>query len=380
MDRPAKAGLVRRAELRIFSPVQDKTSGDCAKHECRKEESPLNLLVTGAAGYVGSVGAEQLLARGHNVIALDNLSEGHRQAVAKEAAFIHRDLGDAEGLDSVFREHRVDAVMHLAGESLVEKSVHEPSAFFKANVAYGIHLLDAMMRHRVRKLIFSSTAAVYGEPEITPITEEHPTLPINPYGQSKVLFERVLKDYGTSAGLRYVILRYFNAAGASERRGEDHRPETHVIPILLEAALGQREHFGVHGLDYPTPDGTCIRDYVHVLDIAEAHILALQHLERFSGQIFNVGNSRGYSVLEVLAAARSITGKPIPAQNGPRRPGDPAVLLASSEKIRRDLGWQPQVSSLENILRSAWAWKQKFPRGYPENSGTPRPDTEGHRD
>jgi UDP-glucose 4-epimerase len=329
----------------------------------------MNILVTGAAGYVGSICAELLVKLGHKVIALDNLSEGHRQAVPPQAVFLDGDLGDPLQLDRLFRSHSIDAVMHFAAECLVEKSVKEPSAFYLANVAYGINLLDAMARHGVNRLIFSSTAAVYGEPETAPIAEEHRTLPINPYGQSKLLFEQVLEGYRASTGLRFISLRYFNAAGASKDHGEDHRNETHIIPLLLHVALGQQSHFQVNGNDYPTPDGTCIRDYVHVLDIAEAHVLALKQIDRFSGQVFNVGNSQGYSVLEVIEAVRRVTGKSIATTFGPRRPGDPSVLVASSERIRRQLGWDPKYSDLDTIVETAWAWKQRFPFGY---AGTPQ--------
>ncbi len=324
----------------------------------------MNVLVTGAAGYIGSICAEVLIKRGHSVIALDNLSEGHRPAIPPQAAFCECDLADREGLEQVFRSYRIDAVMHFAALCVVERSVKEPSVFYAVNVAGGINLLDVMVRHGVPKLIFSSTAAVYGEPETVPIIEEDSTSPINPYGRSKLLFERVLQEYQATTSLRYISLRYFNAAGASEERGEDHRHETHIIPLLLEVALGKRAHFQVNGDDYPTPDGTCVRDYVHVLDIAEAHILALDQLDRVSGQAFNVGNNRGYSVREVLESARQITGKPIPATVGLRRAGDPAILVASSEKIRRELGWKPRLSDLESIVEMAWAWKQKYPVGY----------------
>lgn len=324
----------------------------------------MNVVVTGAAGYVGSVCAEVLVERGHKVIALDNLVEGHRQAIPREAVFWECDLADRKQLDRLFASHPIDAVMHFAAEALVEKSVREPSAFYVTNVACGVHLLDVMVRHGVKKLIFSSTAAVYGEPEQTPIPEEHPKVPINPYGQSKLVFEQILEHYRTYTSLQHVSLRYFNAAGASHERGEDHRNETHLIPRLLEVALGKRKRIEVNGDDYPTPDGTCIRDYVHVLDIAEAHVLALAQIERFAGQAFNVGNNRGYSVQEVLRAARGVTRHPIPAVVKPRRPGDPALLVASSKKIRRDLGWQPRFSSLESILETAWAWQEKFPSGY----------------
>ncbi len=324
----------------------------------------MNVLVTGAAGYVGSVCAEVLVERGHKVIALDNLGEGHRQAVPREAVFWECDLADRKQLDRLFASQPIDAVMHFAAEALVEKSVREASTFYVVNVACGVHLLDVMVRHGAKKLIFSSTAAVYGEPEKIPIPEEHPKVPINPYGQSKLVFEQILEHYRAYTGLQHVSLRYFNAAGASKERGENHRNETHLIPRLLEVALGKRERVEVNGDDYPTPDGTCIRDYVHVLDIAEAHLLALAQIERFAGQAFNVGNNQGYSVQEVLKVARHVTRHPIPAVVTPRRPGDPALLVACSKKIRRELGWQPRFSGLESILETAWAWQNRFPSGY----------------
>jgi UDP-glucose 4-epimerase len=332
----------------------------------------MNVLVTGAAGYVGSVCAEVLLAHGYGVIALDNLAEGHRQAVPEQALFWECDLSDRTRLEQLFRSHPVDAVMHFAAESEVGKSIQEPSTFYYANVACGVNLLDVMARQGIKKFIFSSTAAVYGEPENVPIPEEHRTSPINPYGRTKLLFEQILRDYRADSGLQYVSLRYFNAAGASAERGEDHRNESHLVPRLLQAALGQRERIEVHGNDYPTPDGTCLRDYVHVSDIAEAHVLALARLEHVAGQALNVGNSRGYSVMEVLDTARRVTGKPIPAVVAPRRPGDPAVLVASSERIRRELGWQPRLSSLESIVATAWAWKQRHPLGYAGEDKKPR--------
>ena len=328
----------------------------------------MNILVTGAAGYVGSVCAEALVKSGHSVIALDNLSEGHRQAVPREAIFCECDLKDLQGLERIFSSHQIDAVMHFAAASLVEESVHKPSKSYVANVANGIHLLDAMAGRGVKNFVFSSTAAVYGEPEEVPIQENHPTRPINPYGRSKLLFERVLEEYRELLGLRYVCLRYFNAAGASAERGEDHRCETHVIPILLDVVLGKREKFQVFGHDYSTPDGTCVRDYVHVQDIADAHILTLDQLERLSGQVFNVGNSRGYSVKEVLESVQRVTGRPVRAVSAPRRAGDPAVLVASSEKLRRELGWKPRFSDLDSIVRTAWDWKQRFPAGYDDHA------------
>ncbi len=324
----------------------------------------MNVLVTGAAGYIGSICAEVLLARGMNVIALDNLQEGHRAAVPPAALFCEVDLSDRQRLNSVFQQHRIDAVMHFAGEALVAKSVREPSAFYLANVAYGTILLDTMTRHKVRNLVFSSTCAVYGEPVQVPIPEDHPKAPINPYGKSKLTFEQILADYRAYTGLAYVALRYFNAAGASQERGEAHREETHLIPRVLDAAQGAAPHVDVFGADYPTPDGTCVRDYVHVLDIADSHVRALEAIDRVAGQSFNVGNGPGYSILQVIEASRRITGQPIPHKFSARRPGDPATLIATGEKIRRELGWQPRHSSLDEIISSAWTWKQKHPHGY----------------
>jgi UDP-glucose 4-epimerase len=324
----------------------------------------VNILVTGAAGYIGSICAEVLASRGMSVIALDSLLEGHRAAVPPSAVFCQVDLADRPQLESVFTQNKIDAVMHFAAEALVAKSVSEPSIFYATNVACGVNLLDAVTRHGVKKFIFSSTAATYGEPEIVPIPEDHRNLPINPYGKSKLVFEQILADYKLYTGLNYVALRYFNAAGASRERGEQHRVETHIIPRVLEAAAGGLPHVDVFGTDYPTPDGTCVRDYIHVLDIADSHLRALQEIERVSGEAFNVGNSRGFSILEVIDAAERVTGRKIPRKLGPRRPGDPAVLIASKEKLKRTLGWEASHSSLEEIIQSAWTWKQKYPRGY----------------
>jgi len=328
----------------------------------------LNILVTGAAGYIGSICAEVLVARGMNVIAVDNLLEGHSRAVPPGATFCNLDLGNREQLESVFKKHKIDAVMHFAAEALVAKSMKEPSIFYATNVACGVNLLDAMTRHGVRKFIFSSTAATYGEPEIVPIPEEHRKAPINPYGKSKLIFEGILADYKAYTGLQYASLRYFNAAGASLERGEHHRVETHLIPRVLDAAAGNLPYVDVFGTDYPTPDGTCVRDYIHVLDIADSHVRALLELDRVSGEAFNVGNSRGFSILEVIDAAERVTGREIPRKLGPRRPGDPAVLVASKEKLKRMLGWEAAHSSLEEIIQSAWAWKQKHPRGYEDDA------------
>jgi UDP-glucose 4-epimerase len=324
----------------------------------------LKVLVTGGAGYIGSVCTEVLLARGYDVVVLDSLQEGHRGAVPAEAAFCHADLGIRSQIEDVFSQHRIDAVMNFAGESLVAKSVREPSTFYAANVAGGVNLLDAMTRHGVKKLIFSSTAATYGEPDVVPIPEDHRKVPINPYGKSKLVFEQILADYRAYTGLDYVALRYFNAAGASAERGEAHRVETHLIPRVLDAASGAIPQVDVMGTDYPTADGTCVRDYVHVLDIADSHLRALEEIARVGGEAFNVGTSRGYSILEVLAEAERVSGRKSPRRLAPRRPGDPAVLVASKEKLKAALGWEAQHSSLEEVISSAWQWKQKHPHGY----------------
>lgn len=328
----------------------------------------MKILVTGAAGYIGSVCTETLIDRGHTVVALDDLSEGHREAVDDRAVFCRVNLHDSDSLNTIFEQHKVDAVMHFAALCLVEESVREPAKYYRANVSAGINLLEAMLRHGVKKLIFSSTAATYGEPEKTPIPEDHPNAPVNPYGASKLLFERVLSEFRVNSRLDYVTMRYFNAAGASEKHGEDHSPETHVIPILLEVAAGERDAFQVYGTDYPTPDGTCVRDYVHVLDIAQAHALAVERISEFAGRIYNIGNGEGFSVQEVLQTASRVAGRKINHRTASRRPGDPAVLVASSQRIRSELGWAPAFSSLEAIIRSAWDWKQRFPRGYASGS------------
>jgi UDP-glucose 4-epimerase len=329
----------------------------------------MSVLITGAAGYVGSICTEVLIARGIKVIALDSLVEGHRAAVPPECEFHQCDLLDSDRLNNLMRTSKIDAVMHFAAESLVEKSVREPSEFFRVNVAGGIILLNAMIRNNVKHIVFSSSAAVYGEQERSPIVEDCAKLPINPYGETKLVFENVLGDYGRYTGLKHISLRYFNAAGASHDRGEAHRTESHLIPRVLEVAAGQREFFEIRGEDYSTPDGTCVRDYVHILDIADAHVLTLQTLDRISGEAFNVGNSRGHSVREVLETSRRVTGNPIPSRSAPRRPGDPSTLIASGEKIHRMLGWEPRFSSLESIVQSAWDWKQRHPHGYPEAAG-----------
>ncbi|MEB3197026.1 MAG: UDP-glucose 4-epimerase GalE [Candidatus Sericytochromatia bacterium] len=323
----------------------------------------MNVLVVGGAGYIGSVTVERLRAAGLSPIVFDNLTKGHRAAVPPEVPFYQGDMGDRQALDAVFQAHAIDAVMHFAALSLVGESVEHPARYFQNNVAKGLVLLDAMRDAGVTKLVFSSTAAVYGEPTRWPIEEDFPHAPTNPYGESKLAFEKALKWYERAYGLRYAALRYFNACGASERVGEDHDPETHLIPLILQVAQGRREFIGMFGDDYPTPDGTCVRDYIHVEDLADAHIKALGVLGERS-VTYNLGNGTGFSVKQVVEAARAVTGHAIPARVMPRRAGDPAVLVASSARIREELGWNPVKPAIETIIADAWAWHQRHPNGY----------------
>jgi UDP-glucose 4-epimerase len=324
----------------------------------------MRVLVTGGAGYIGSVLVEELLRDGHAVWVYDSLYKGHRAAVAPEAAFVQADLRDGEALRATLRSARIEAAIHMAADSLVGESVVEPAKYYQNNLVTGIGLLDALRECGVDRVVFSSTAAVYGEPAKQPIEESDPTAPTNPYGETKLAFERALACYDQAYGLRYASLRYFNAAGASERCGEDHAPETHLIPLVLQAAAGRRPAVTVFGDDYPTPDGTCIRDYIHVADLARAHVLALGHLDAGSA-VYNLGcGGEGYSVRQVIDVAGQVTGRPVPLTMGPRRAGDPAVLIASSARIRRDLGWQPTRQDLGTIVESAWAWMLAHPEGY----------------
>jgi UDP-glucose 4-epimerase len=324
----------------------------------------MRVLVTGGAGYIGSVVTEQLIGDGHEVVVYDNLSKGYRGAVVKGAEFVQACLSDAETLRTTLSDRKVEAVIHMAASSLVGESVQQPGKYYLNNVVAGLVLLETMLLCDVKRLVFSSTAAVYGEPEAQPIEETAPTNPTNPYGETKLAFEHALKWFDGAYGLRYASLRYFNAAGATENCGEDHDPETHIIPITLQAAAGKRSHVEIYGEDYPTPDGTCIRDYIHVIDLARAHIQALGALNEGS-RIYNLGcGGAGYSVREVIDTAARVTGKEIPTRFGPRRAGDPAILVASSDRIKSELGWRPQYQDLGLIIESAWRWMQTHPDGY----------------
>jgi len=324
----------------------------------------MNLLITGGAGYVGSVVAEFAVAAGHDVTVIDNLQDGHRSAVPRQARVVVSDFGDAAVLDRVLSNRSVDAVIHLAAEANVSTSVTDPAKYFVCNVAKGLVLLEAMRRHNVPRLIFSSTAATYGEPLAVPIAEDHPLKPISAYGDSKLMFERCLGWYHRAYGLRSISLRYFNAAGATAERGEDRRDETHLIPLVLSAVQGNRPAIEVFGNDYQTPDGTCVRDYVHVADIARAHLSGLERIDQIGFDAFNVAGETGHSVLEVIEEAESVTGRPVDRVFRPRRLGDPAVLVASAARLREKLNWRPMQSSLECILGTAWEWRLRRPRGY----------------
>jgi UDP-glucose 4-epimerase len=314
----------------------------------------MRVLVTGGAGYIGSGVVEELLASGHRAVVYDNLYKGHRDAVHPAAEFVHADLLDAKALHAAISG--ADAVVHLAAHSLVGESVQEPAKYYRNNVVAGLALADAMREHGVRWLVFSSTAAVYGEPAKQPIEETDPTAPTNPYGETKLAFENALRWYSAAYGLRSISLRYFNAAGATARCRERHEPETHLVPVVLQAAAGRIPEVTIFGADYPTPDGTCVRDYIHVSDLARAHLLALQALaDGHAGGSYNLGcGGSGYSVMQVIEVARSVSGRDIRVRIGPRRPGDPAVLVASSQRIMRDLGWRPRLQDLREIVRSAW--------------------------
>jgi len=315
----------------------------------------VRVLVTGGAGYIGATTAAALLEAGHTVTVADDLSRGHRAAVPTDAAFIEVDVTVPERIDAVVAEGGFDACLHFAALIEAGESMREPERFFRVNTGGSAILLEALLRHGVERFVLSSTAAVYGEPETVPITEDAPLLPTNAYGESKLLVERMLAWHHRIHGLKVAALRYFNAAGAVPGRGERHDPETHLIPLVLQVAQGRRDHITVFGSDYPTPDGTCIRDYIHVADLADAHVRAVERLDEHGALTCNLGNGRGFSVAEVIDAARRITGHAIPAEDAPRRPGDPAVLIASSDRARRLLDWTPQHDDLDRIVADAWA-------------------------
>ena len=321
----------------------------------------MKILVVGGAGYIGSVCTELLLDEGHAVAIFDNLSEGHRAAIDSRAEFIEGDLANFEAIRAALETFQPEAVMHFAASALVGESMQNPAKYFRNNISNGLNLLDAMIATGVNRLVFSSTCAIFGPPERLPIDEMLPKNPINPYGESKLAFEKILRWYGEIHGLRFISLRYFNAAGASEKFGEQHRIETHLIPNVLKVALGKTRHVEIYGTDYDTNDGTCIRDYIHILDLSRAHILALKSPK---SEFYNLGTGGGTSVREVIESCRKITGHEIPVVEKPRRPGDPPRLVAASEKIQRELGWRPKFQNIDAIIESAWRWHQKFPNGY----------------
>jgi UDP-glucose 4-epimerase len=323
----------------------------------------MKLLVTGGAGYIGSVVAKQLVEAGHAVTVLDSLVRGHRSAVPPGCEYVDADLVDGDAARAALAPG-YDGVLHFAALALVSESVAEPQRYHRGNFVGTLNLLDAMREAGVKRLVFSSTCAVYGEPEQVPITEDVRTEPVNAYGNSKLAVDRMISDECAAHGLGAVSLRYFNVAGASGDYGEDHDPETHLIPLVLQAALGRRPHVSIYGTDYPTPDGTAIRDYIHIEDLSEAHLLGIAATEPGRHAIYNLGNGTGFSVREVIETARRVTGREIPAVEAPRRPGDPARLVAASERIRAELGWAPRKPGLETILADAWAWHQAHPDGY----------------
>jgi UDP-glucose 4-epimerase len=326
----------------------------------------MRILVTGGAGYIGSTVARELVETGHDVFVVDNLSQGNRAAVPDAATFVHGDLKNRSLVDRMLADHRPEAIMHFASHTQVGESMEEPFLYLDENVRCGMNLMRSAVEHDVDRFILSSTANLFGTPERIPIDEDVTIDPGSPYGESKFILERMLHWLDETRGLTYAALRYFNAAGAAgPDHGEDHDPETHLIPIVLEVALGQRDKIVIFGDDYDTPDGTCVRDYVHVLDLAQAHILALNALNDGS-RVYNLGNGEGYSVREVIETARRVTGREIPAEVGDPRPGDPPVLIASSDKIRDDLGWTPEHNALEDIIGSAWDWHRRHPEGYAE--------------
>lgn len=324
----------------------------------------VRVIVIGGAGYIGSVVTEQLIEGGHQVVVFDNLVQGHIGAIHPGAEFFRGDIADRASLEEAFKRWEFDAVIDLAGETIVTDSMTNPYKYFKKNVVDGLNVLECMVKYQVPRIIFSSSSAVYGEPETIPMPEDHRTEPGNSYGESKLIFEQMLKWYDRGFGIRFGALRYFNAAGASSERGENHRPETHLIPLVLRVALGQTDSISIFGTDYPTPDGTCIRGYTQVEDLAKGHIILLERLDDLGSRIYNVGTLRGYSVWEVIEAARQVTGHPIPAIEAPRRPGDVSVMISDSTRIRTELGWKPKHEDIHSTIETAWKWHRCHPHGY----------------
>lgn len=323
------------------------------------------ILVTGGAGYIGSVAVEDLKNKGEEVVVVDNLVYGHREAVADGVHFYEGNIGDKKFIGDILDAHTIEACMHFSAYAYVGESVEDPQKYFENNFTETLALLGLLIKGNVKNFIFSSTCATYGDPQYVPIDEKHPQWPVNPYGWSKFMVERALEAYDKAYGLKYVALRYFNASGATERCGEDHQPETHLIPLVLYAAMGKIPHVSIFGNDYPTPDGTAVRDYIHISDLSQAHLLALEHLRKGGrSEFINLGNGNGYSVKEVIDTARRVTGKPIEAVDAPRRAGDPAELVADAKKAREVLGWNPQSPELEKIVESAWNWHRDHPNGY----------------
>ena len=325
----------------------------------------MRILVTGGAGYIGSHTVRLLLNHGHDVWVYDSLIYGHRAAVPAERLVVG-ELSEIHRIDQLVMERRIDAVVHFAAFAAVGESVQQPAKYWQNNVVNTLNLFECLRRHQVSRFVFSSTAATFGTPEKMPITEETPQRPINPYGLTKLTIERALADYANAYQWGFAALRYFNASGAhaSGQIGEDHTPETHLIPLIIQAAMGRRPHIEIFGSDYPTPDGTCVRDYIHVDDLAEAHLLALEKLQPGQQMHYNLGIGRGYSVREVIAAVEAVTGKKVPVKEGPRRSGDPPVLVASSDKIQKDLGWKPKYTDIKSIVETAWNWHRTHPKGY----------------
>ncbi len=323
------------------------------------------ILVTGGAGYIGSAAVEDLQQNGESVVVLDNLVYGHKEAIGENVTFYEGEIGDQNLVEKIIREHAIDACMHFSAYAYVGESVEKPQIYYENNFVQTLKLLEVLIKNNVKKFIFSSTCATFGEPQYVPIDENHPQNPVNPYGWSKFMVERVLADYDKAYDLKFVALRYFNACGASEKCGEHHDPETHLIPLILFAAQGKRDAISIFGDDYPTPDGTAVRDYIHISDLSQAHLLALDYLRGGGDSEFiNLGNGGGYSVKEVIEAARKITGKNIEAKISPRRAGDPSRLVANAAKAKEVLGWNPQFPEIEKIIESAWKWHEANPNGY----------------